>query len=158
MFRGLCFLFGPLLLPLAIPLSLLVWVLSHRHRQGGTVPSGDKVVLTVKGPTPASTALPDRAPTVEVEPEPQPLAPEPDDLQRIEGIGPKISSLLEASGIATFAQLADTSVDGLQRILDKAGLRLAHPGTWPEQARLAADGSWEAFEVLQRELKGGRRV
>ncbi len=85
-------------------------------------------------------------------------APPPDDLKRIEGIGPKISSLLQAAGITTFNQLATTEVDRLQAILDEAKLRLANPDTWPEQARLAAAGDWEALEKLQDELKGGRRV
>ena len=81
---------------------------------------------------------------------------EPDDLALIEGIGPKISRLLQDSGIRTFPQLAESSVERLQRILDQARLRLADPGTWPEQARLAAAGDWEALSVLQSSLKGGR--
>lgn len=83
-----------------------------------------------------------------------------DDLTRIEGIGPKISALLQAAGIRTFAQLAHTDVSRLQEILDAAGprFRLADPGTWPEQARLAAEGAWEALQALQDQLKGGRTV
>jgi hypothetical protein len=49
-------------------------------------------------------------------------------------------------------------VDRLRGILRESGLRLADPGTWPEQAQLAAAGEWDAFQVLQQELKGGRRV
>jgi hypothetical protein len=30
--------------------------------------------------------------------------------------------------------------------------------TWPEQAKLAASGEWEALEKLQDELKGGKRT
>jgi predicted flap endonuclease-1-like 5' DNA nuclease len=84
-----------------------------------------------------------------------------DDLKRIEGIGPKISSVLQAAGIATFAQLADTDVDRLEQILAESDpnlLRLANPATWPEQAKLAAEGRWEALEKVQGELKGGRRA
>lgn len=87
--------------------------------------------------------------------------PAPDDLKRIEGIGPKISSVLQAAGIATFAQLAVADVDRLRRILEEENpnlLRLADPTTWPQQAGLAAAGDWEALEALQDELKGGRRV
>ena len=84
---------------------------------------------------------------------------EPDDLKRIEGIGPKIASVLQAAGIATFASLADTDVSRLQEILDKEPrLRLADPSTWPQQARLAADGDWTALEKLQDELSGGREA
>ncbi len=85
----------------------------------------------------------------------------PDDLQIIEGIGPKIAGVLQAAGIHTFAQLAATDVDRIKQILEQANpnlLRLADPTTWPEQARLAADGAWQALEQLQNELKGGRRV
>jgi len=90
-------------------------------------------------------------------PEPVPTAA-PDDLKLIEGIGPKISSLLNAAGIMTFAQLASTPVADLQAILDKAGLRLGDPATWPEQAALAAKGDLAGLQTLQDELKGGRRV
>ena len=84
---------------------------------------------------------------------------EPDNLRRIEGIGPKISSVFQATGITTFAQLAATDVSQLRQILTEAGLAaLADPSTWPEQAGLADAGKWDALEVLQDELKGGRRV
>lgn len=83
----------------------------------------------------------------------------PDDLKRTEGIGPKISDVLNAADITTFAQLAATDVSRLTQILTEAGLSaLADPTTWPEQARLAAAGEWDALETLQDELKGGRRA
>jgi predicted flap endonuclease-1-like 5' DNA nuclease len=84
---------------------------------------------------------------------------EPDDLKCIEGIGPKISGLLNDAGILTFAQLAAAEVDHLEQILEKAGARyqLADPSTWPEQARLAAADDWLALASFQDELKGGRR-
>ena len=86
-------------------------------------------------------------------------AGEPDDLKKIEGIGPKIAGVLQAAGIQTFAQLAATEVATLQGILDReARLRLADPGSWPEQSRLAAAGDWEELAKLQDELKGGRQV
>ncbi len=81
-----------------------------------------------------------------------------DDLVIIEGIGPKISSVLQANGITTFAQLADSHADQLQQILLKEGLRLADPTTWPEQARLAAAGDWDGLNALQAQLKGGRQA
>ncbi len=85
--------------------------------------------------------------------------PKPDDLKRIEGIGPKISSLLQAAGIMTFAQLADADVARLEQIVEDAGIgRIANPSTWPEQAALAAAGKWDELETLQDDLKGGRRV
>lgn len=81
-----------------------------------------------------------------------------DDLKVIEGIGPKISSVFQAAGIRTLAQLAATDVDELKRILTEADIRLGDPGTWPEQAGLAAEGKWDELAALQDELKGGRRV
>lgn len=82
--------------------------------------------------------------------------PIPDDLKVIEGIGPKISSLLQENGIMTFAQLAATEVDQLQRILREARITLADPRSWREQAGLAAAGEGDALETLQDELKRGR--
>jgi predicted flap endonuclease-1-like 5' DNA nuclease len=84
--------------------------------------------------------------------------PPPDDLKHIEGIGPKISGLFREAGITTFAQLADTEVSWLRQIVLDAGIRIADPTTWPDQARLAAAGRWDELEALQDELKGGRRV
>ena len=82
-----------------------------------------------------------------------------DDLTRIEGIGPKISSLLQGAGISSFQQLAGTGVDRLEQILADADLTgIANPSTWPEQAGLAAKGDWGRLEALQDELKGGRRA
>lgn len=84
---------------------------------------------------------------------------QPDDLKVIEGIGPKIAVLLNSAGITTFVQLAETEVSRLDQLLVEANLRrLADPGTWPEQAKLAAAGDWEAFKALTDQLKGGRRV
>lgn len=85
----------------------------------------------------------------------------PDDLKRIEGIGPKMASVLQEAGITTYAQLAKTDVSRLEQILEEADprlLRLANPTTWPEQAALAAAGEWEALGALQGEFKRGRRV
>ncbi len=97
----------------------------------------------------AGTPLPGLAPV---------MPSQPDDLKLIEGIGPKIASLLQAAGISTFAQLVSTDVSRLQQILRDAHLEMADPTSWPEQARLAAAGDWEGLQVLQNALKGGRRA
>ncbi len=80
------------------------------------------------------------------------------NLQKIEGIGPKIAGILNAHGIYTFADLAEAAAAELRQCLDEAGprYRLANPETWPVQARLAADGKWEELDELQSKLKGGR--
>jgi predicted flap endonuclease-1-like 5' DNA nuclease len=81
-----------------------------------------------------------------------------DDLKIVEGIGPKIAELLNAGGITTWNGLSETPVDRLKEILDAAGpnFRIHDPGTWPEQARLADTGSWDALKKLQDELTGGK--
>lgn len=83
---------------------------------------------------------------------------QPDDLKVIEGIGPKIASLLNEAGITTFKQLSETAVSRLDEILVAAKLRrIADPGTWPEQARLAAEGKWDELKAFTDKLIGGRR-
>ena len=84
---------------------------------------------------------------------------EPDELRKIEGIGPKIAEILNEHGLLTFEQLAETKVVRLKDILEEAGprFRMAVPETWPEQAALAAAGDWEGLRLFQDELVGGRR-
>lgn len=79
------------------------------------------------------------------------------DLQVIEGIGPKIAGLMNEDGIRTFDDLASASLNKLNAILEKAGprFRLANPSTWAQQARLAADGQWVELKALQDCLDGG---
>lgn len=83
--------------------------------------------------------------------------PEPDDLTRVEGIGPKLSSVLRSAGISTYEQLAASDVGELRQILREQGLYFADPTTWPEQAELAAVGDWDALSDLQKQLTAGRR-
>ena len=79
------------------------------------------------------------------------------DLEIIEGIGPKIAELLNANGINTFEELSNTSVDSINTILEQGGGRfqLANPGTWAEQAQLAAENKWVELKALQDSLDGG---
>jgi NADH-quinone oxidoreductase subunit I len=92
----------------------------------------------------------------------KPAAPaKADDLKRVEGIGPKISGILQVAGITTFAQLADTDEDRIKKILEEADpklLQLAHPASWPQQARLAATGKWDELKRYQETLKRGRET
>ena len=80
-----------------------------------------------------------------------------DDFAAIEGIGTKINGLLHADGIHTFRQLSETDTSVIQKILDKAGanFQMANPGTWPDQADLAANNRWPALKALQDILIGG---
>lgn len=82
----------------------------------------------------------------------------PNDLKIVEGIGPAIEKLLHQAGIRSWSDLANTSNDQLQAILDAAGdaYRIHDPATWPRQAALAAGGEWSAFQAYTEFLKGGR--
>lgn len=81
----------------------------------------------------------------------------PEDLKIIEGIGPKIEEILQNVGIKTWEQLAKTAPAQLSSILLAAGSRYKshNPGTWPKQARMAADGKWDELKTWQDELDGG---
>ena len=83
-----------------------------------------------------------------------------DDLKVIEGIGPKIEELCIGIGIRTWYDLATTEVSLLRTMLADAGARFKthDPATWPEQARLLAEGKWDSFKQLTDELSGGRRA
>jgi hypothetical protein len=65
--------------------------------------------------------------------------------------------LFNASGVSTFEQVSKMSVAEMSAILDKGGPRfkLANPGSWAEQARLAANNEWMALKKLQDELYAG---
>ena len=81
-----------------------------------------------------------------------------DDLKKIEGIGPKIEELFHNAGIMTFYQLSETSVETMEAILTEAGPRFSthNPGTWAQQAGLAAAGKWAELKAWQDELDGGK--
>ena len=93
-----------------------------------------------------------------------PAAPAPtgeaDKLTKIEGIGPKIASVLTEAGVGTFAALAAKTPEDLRAILDAAegNFKTHNPGTWPDQAKLAADGKWDDLKTLQDQLDGGKVV
>jgi len=120
------------LLPVVVVLALLIWWWLRRSREWAAR----------------------RIEVRETEAEPPPG----DELKRIEGIGPKIAALLQNEGIRTFASLAGMERERLREILRGAGLPFVDPGTWPEQAALAARRKWEELAALQGELKGGRRA
>jgi small subunit ribosomal protein S2 len=80
-----------------------------------------------------------------------------DDLTKVEGIGPKISEVLQNAGIMTFADLASKSEEDLKEILAGAGARYAskNPASWPKQAKMAADGKWDELKEWQDNTKAG---
>ncbi len=90
---------------------------------------------------------------------PAPAAPvAEDDLTRIEGIGPRIASILKEAGISTFGTLAATTPEAITALLKDAGFKAPFDATtWPKQAEMAARGDWDALARLQEELAGGRQ-
>ncbi|MFC7356413.1 50S ribosomal protein L21 [Jejudonia soesokkakensis] len=82
-----------------------------------------------------------------------------DDLKKIEGVGPKAMEAMVAAGLDTFAKVAKAKPADIEKILADASSRLAHlvANTWPEQAKLAADGKWDELQELQDKLDGGRK-
>lgn len=120
---------------------------AERPRHAPAVVTSAQDVVTPSGAR--VTRMPAAAPAA--------TAAGPDDLKKIEGIGPAMARILNEAGITTFAALAAKSPAELQAILDAAGApRITNPATWPEQAALAAAGNWDALQVLQDSLKGGR--
>lgn len=81
-----------------------------------------------------------------------PLAIEGDDLQLLEGIGPKYNQLLRKAGINTYADLAETEPDRLAIIIGAPPWRYIDYNAWIAQARLAAAGDQAGLDDLQKEL------
>lgn len=129
-----------------------------------TAAFGQLVALAKAPTTPPARPAVRSMPAVSFAPEPEsaPAAQTSDsgpvdDLVKIEGIGPKINTVLQEAGIRTFADLAQADVERLREILTAAGLRVNDPTTWPEQAALAAAGKWDELQTLQDQLNAGRR-
>ena len=108
---------------------------------------------------PVAPAAPE-APLPTVEPPAEPAAaeqPKADDLTRLEGIGAKVSALLQENGITTYAALAAADVAELTKILRAAHLPFMTPAAWPEQARLMAEGRLDELAAFQSTLRAGRK-
>ena len=81
------------------------------------------------------------------------------DFTVIEGIGPKINTILKENGFESFDQLAKAKVGDLRKVLATAGKRytMHDPSTWAKQSKLAAAEKWDELKELQKTLKGGRK-
>jgi len=125
-------------------------------------PEPEPVVEAAPAPEPVAEEKPELEPVVEAAPEPVAEAPTAEvvveDLKKIEGIGPKIAEVLNASGINTFADLAAKKPEEVKAVLEAAeGNFAAHdPGTWPKQSQMAADGKWDDLKAYQDVLDGGK--
>jgi len=82
----------------------------------------------------------------------------PDDLTKIEGVGPAIAKLLVGSGIVSFSDLAAKPAADVKQVLTDAGSRfqMHDPASWGLQADMAAKGKWEELNKWQDEHDGGK--
>ena len=70
----------------------------------------------------------------------------PDDLTQLNGIGPRISSILSDGGVTTYAELEHTDPSDLRKIIAQGGaLPPSSLDTWPTQASYAARGDWQGL-------------
>jgi predicted flap endonuclease-1-like 5' DNA nuclease len=116
--------------------------------------AADPVAEVTPEPVSETTASPAAATS------PEPVAAGvPDDLKRIEGIGPKMAAALNAAGITTYRELAAADDATIRAAVSAAGMKFA-PSlvTWSRQARLLADGDLAGFSELTGRLKAGREV
>lgn len=81
-----------------------------------------------------------------------------DQLEAIEGIGPKIADLLHENGIHRFSQIAAMDPVEIADILRRGGseFAIARPYSWPFQARLLDNGWLNEFVKVKQDLRAGR--
>ena len=80
-----------------------------------------------------------------------------DDIERVEGIGPKIGKALRDAGYGTYAKVASASEEELLEAIKAGGIKFAPSiGTWAEQAALLRDGDEAGFVALTDSLTAGR--
>ena len=93
----------------------------------------------------------------EAKPEKKAKKAKADDLTKIEGIGPKAAEALVNAGLSTYEALAAADPEKIKELLTEASSRLAHldPGSWPKQAKMAAEGKWDELKEWQENVKGG---
>lgn len=109
-------------LKLGIAAALLVWWWLQNQREEEVKVADKRVVLP-----------PDEGKTTPA-PKAEAVPSEPDDLTRIDGVGPKYASVLMDVGVTTFAQLAKMKPEEAQEIFRAATGRAPDPTSWIEQA------------------------
>jgi len=151
----------------AFLLGLFVgWLWWGRRRADEEAPAG--LVRAIPRPiepsepvaaAPVEAAVADEPAAAPVEEAAVEEPPGDDDLERVEGIGPRMATALRGAGIRTFRQLAESDEAALRAAIEVAGLKFA-PSlvTWARQAQLLADGDEEGFADLARRLVAGRDV
>ena len=82
-----------------------------------------------------------------------------DNLQIIEGIGPKMDEVLKKHGVGTWSALAGNTASELRTILDIENpkrYKIIDPTTWSDQAQLAVDEKWQELIAVQKNLDTGK--
>ena len=147
---GVLILIGSLLL-LSTPASLIGAVIGVILAVVGLI-----MLLSAEPEDTAAETKTEPAPAVERTPEPAAPAAQ-EDLTKIEGIGPKVQSILYEAGISSYAALAAKTSAEISEAVKGGGFKAPFSAeSWPQQADLAAKGEWAALEELQDELSGGR--
>jgi predicted flap endonuclease-1-like 5' DNA nuclease len=78
-------------------------------------------------------------------------AASPDDLTQLNGIGPRISSILADGGVTTYEELEHTDTSELRKIIAQGGaLPPSSLDSWPTQASYAARGDWQGLASYNR--------
>ena len=76
-----------------------------------------------------------------------------DDLTQLNGIGPRIASILNDGGITSYNQLQHANTGELRQIIATGGaLPPASLDSWPTQATYAAKGDWSGLAAYQQAL------
>lgn len=131
--------------------------------QGGTpvaMALGSANVRAVGAAAPAAAATPavKQAPKAAPAPKAEKAAAG-DKLTRIEGLGPKSAEALHKAGITTFAQIAASTGEDLERIVKEEGgvnIVAGQTKSWPKQAQFLVDGDEAGFKEYTDRLVGGR--
>jgi predicted flap endonuclease-1-like 5' DNA nuclease len=92
-------------------------------------------------------------------PEPAAEPVEPDDLTKIEGIGPKMAAALHGAGLSTFAHVAAATEEALTAAIAAAGMKFAPSlPTWARQSEFLVNGDHEGFAAYTESLVAGREA
>jgi len=136
---------------------VLVLALVFLLRRGKSLPEKREyrdVLSEGAAPAARNSALIDAPPAAAIVPPPvmaeaPPPSDEGDDLTRIKGLGPKISTALRALGVTRYAQIAAWTEEDVARIDAQLGAFAgrATRDNWIEQAKLLAGGDTAAYEA-----------
>lgn len=136
---------------------VLVLALVFLLRRGKSLPEKREyrdVLSEGAAPAARNSALIDAPPAAAIVPPPvmaeaPPPSDEGDDLTRIKGLGPKISTALRALGVTRYAEIAGWTEEDVARIDAQLGAFAgrATRDNWIEQAKLLAGGDTAAYEA-----------